>query len=74
MDISSIDEAGGYVYFHASPDNATQKYLCRTKLDGSGSLEMVTPANQKGTHNYRLSPNAKFAQHSFSNYYSSPGE
>ncbi len=72
MDISTIDEKGGYVYFHASPDNATQKYLCRTKLDGSGSLEMISPANQKGTHSYRVSPNAKFAQHNFSNYYTSP--
>jgi dipeptidyl-peptidase 4 len=72
MDISTIDEKGGYVYFHASPENATQKYLCRTKLDGSGQLEMISPANQKGTHNYRVSPNAKFAQHNFSNYYTSP--
>jgi dipeptidyl-peptidase 4 len=72
MEISTIDEKGGYVYFHASPENATQKYLCRTKLDGSGSLEMVSPAHQKGTHTYRLSPNARFAQHSFSNYYTKP--
>lgn len=72
MDISTIDEAGGYVYFHASPDNATQKYLCRTSLDGSGSLEILTPPHQKGTHTYRLSPNAKYAQHSFSNYYTPP--
>jgi len=72
MDISTIDEKGGYVYFHASPENATQKYLCRTKLDGSGILEMVSPAHQKGTHTYRLSPNAKFAHHSFSNYYTKP--
>lgn len=72
MDISTIDQKEGYVYFHASPENATQKYLCRTKLDGSGQLEMVSPANQKGTHNYRVSPNGKFAQHNFSNYYTSP--
>ena len=72
MDISTIDQKEGYVYFHASPENATQKYLCRTKLDGSGSLEMISPANQKGTHTYRVSPNAKFAQHSFSNYYTNP--
>jgi dipeptidyl-peptidase 4 len=72
MDINTIDEKGGYVYFHASPDNATQKYLCRTKLDGSGQLEMISPANQKGTHNYNVSPNAKFAQHRFSNYYTAP--
>jgi dipeptidyl-peptidase-4 len=72
MDISTIDEAGGYVYFHASPVNATQKYLCRTKLDGTGSIEMISPSNEKGTHNYRVSPNAKWAQHSFSNYYTKP--
>lgn len=72
MDIGAIDEKSGYVYFHASPENATQKYLCRTKLDGTGSLEMISPAHQKGTHNYRLSPNARFAQHSFSNYYCKP--
>ncbi len=72
MDISTVDEKGGYVYFHASPDNATQKYLCRTRLDGSGTLEMLSPSGQKGTHTYRVSPNAKFAQHSFSNYYTAP--
>ncbi len=69
MDIAAIDEKGGYIYFHASPDNATQKYLYRTKLDGKGKLELVSPANQKGTHDYDVSPTAKFAQHSFSNYY-----
>ncbi len=72
MDISTIDEKEGYVYFHASPDNATQKYLCRTKLDGSGTLEKISPLNQQGTHTYRVSPNAKFAQHNFSNYYTKP--
>jgi dipeptidyl-peptidase-4 len=72
MEIAALDEPGGYIYFHASPENATQKYLCRTKLDGSGQLEMVSPTHQKGTHTYRLSPNARFAQHNFSNYYTKP--
>ena len=72
MDISVIDEAGGFVYFHASPDNATQKYLYRTALDGNGSLELLNEPFQKGTHTFRLSPNAKYAQHSFSNYYTPP--
>ncbi len=69
MDIAAIDEKGGYVYFHASPENATQKYLYRTKIDGKGKLELVSPANQKGTHDYDVSPTAKFARHDFSNYY-----
>jgi dipeptidyl-peptidase-4 len=69
MNINSIDEKGGYVYFMASPTNATQKYLYRIKLNGKGKAEMVSPANQQGTHQYIISPGAKFAYHSFSNYY-----
>ncbi len=69
MDISTIDEKGGYVYFHASVTNATQKYLYRTKLDGSGLPELLSPAKQSGTHSYKISPNGKFAKHDFSNYY-----
>ncbi len=69
MEISAVDEASGYVYFMASPDNATQKYLYRTKLDGSGKAERLSPANEPGTHNYAVSPNGKAALHQFSNYY-----
>lgn len=67
-----IDEATGYVYFTASPANATQKYLYRTKLDGTGEAEKVSPAIEEGTHDYQISPNGKYAYHSFSNYYTVP--
>lgn len=69
ISVNAVDDAGGYVYFYASPDNATQRYLYRTKLDGSASPERLSPANQQGTHSYTVSPTGKFAQHSFSNYY-----
>jgi dipeptidyl-peptidase-4 len=69
MSINAIDEQSGYVYFSASPDNATQKYLYRTKLDGSGKAERLTPATQPGSHEYDVSPNGKTATHAFSNYY-----
>lgn len=72
MDIVRIDEKGGYVYFMASPSNATQKYLYRIKLDGKGKAEEVSPANQRGTHDYKISADAKFAFHTFSNYYTQP--
>ncbi len=72
MEIAGVDEKGGYVYFLASPDNATQQYLYRTRLNGKGKAERLTPASQPGTHNYSLSPNAKFAQHRFSNHYTKP--
>lgn len=68
--LNCIDEAGGYVYFTASPDNATQKYLFRVKLNGSSKTpERLTPNDLPGTHNYDISPNGKIALHSFSNSY-----
>lgn len=69
MKISAIDEKHNYIYFEASPQNATQQYLYRTKLDGKGKAERVSPLNQNGTHGYDVSPQAKFAFHSFTNYY-----
>ena len=69
MKISAIDEKNNYIYFEASPQNATQQYLYRTKLDGKGKAERVSPLNQNGTHTYDVSPQAKFAFHSFTNYY-----
>ena len=72
MDISAIDEKSGYLYFMASPENATQKYLYRTKLDGTTKTERLSPADQTGTHGYEVSPTGAFAFHSFSNYYTPP--
>ncbi len=72
MEIAGVDEKGGYVYFLASPDNATQQYLYRTRLNGKGRAERLTPASQPGTHSYTLSPNARYAQHRFSNHYTKP--
>lgn len=63
-----IDEPGGWLYFYASPDNATQKYLYRVPLDGSGLKERITPASQPGTHTYTFSPNAKWAFHTYSSF------
>ncbi|HEY5371459.1 MAG TPA: S9 family peptidase [Hanamia sp.] len=72
MKINAIDEKNNYVYFEASPQNATQKYLYRTTLDGKGNAERISPSNEEGTHDYDISPQAKFALHSFSNYYTPP--
>lgn len=67
-DIAGIDEANNWVYFYASPDNATQKYLYRVRLDGSStSPEAVSDLTQKGTHSYSMSSTARFATHSFTN-------
>lgn len=72
IDRAWIDEPGGWYYFYASPDNATQKYLYRVPLDGSGTLERITPADQPGTHDYAFSPDAKWAFHTHSSLDSPP--
>ena len=68
ISIRAIDEKSGYVFFMASPDNATQQYLYRIRLDGKGSLERVSPQTQQGTHTYNIGPGALYASHSFSNH------
>ncbi len=61
IDFARVDEAGGWYYYYASPDNGTQRYLYRAQLDGSGNNERITPADQPGTHDYDISPNFKLA-------------
>jgi len=70
--IKCIDDKNNYVYFMASPKNATQLYLYRIKMDGKSKLELISPENMIGTHNYNISPYAKYAMHSFSNYKTFP--
>lgn len=72
ISVNLIDEKNNVVYFMASPNNATQKYLYKTKLDGKGKLEMVTPSVLPGTHSYSISPNGLFARHSYNSSTVSP--
>lgn len=65
VDVLRINEQQGWVYFIASPDTPLERYLFRAKLDGSGVLERLTPA-QPGTHAYNISQDAQYAQHTFS--------
>ena len=68
VDISGVDEKGGWLYFIASPDNATQRYLYRTRLDGKSDAQRVTPKELVGTNSYNVSPDAKYAFHSISRF------
>jgi dipeptidyl-peptidase-4 len=64
--VDGVDETNGFLYFVASPENATQRYLYRAKLDGSGEAERVTPADAPGTHSYHISPDGRWAFHTYS--------
>ncbi|HUU36984.1 MAG TPA: S9 family peptidase [Candidatus Desulfaltia sp.] len=66
LSVEAVDEKGGWLYFIASPDNPTQRYLWRRRLDGQGQPERVTPVTQPGTHSYDISPTAQWAFHIYS--------
>ena len=66
IEICGVDEKGGALYFIASPENATQRYLYRAPLDGSQNAQRVSPAAAPGTHRYDMSPDAHWALHIYS--------
>ena len=61
IDFAMIDGDEEWYYFYASPENATERYLYRVPLDGSGDLQQMTPSDQAGTHDYDFSPDADWA-------------
>jgi len=76
--ICAIDELNNYIYFSASPENATQRYLYRVPINNNSKLfkdnpaELLSNRSMKGTHQYSISPNGKLALHTFSNYNTFP--
>ncbi len=65
VELVCIDPGSGYVYFIASPYNFTQRYLYRSRLDGKGEPERISPGDQQGQHSYIMSGNARWALHTF---------
>ena len=68
---AAIDHAKGLLYYYASPDNPTQNYLYKVGLDGKGATR-VSPAKREGSHSYSISPDAKWAVHSWSDFNNPP--
>jgi dipeptidyl-peptidase-4 len=66
--VLGTDSAAGWVYYTASPGNATQLYLYRSRLDGRGRQERVTPADQPGYHTYEISSDGRWAFHTRSSF------
>jgi dipeptidyl-peptidase-4 len=64
--VQGVDERGGWLYYIASPTNATQRFLYRSRLDGSGAPQRLTPASAGGTHGYQLAPDFRWAFHTVS--------
>ena len=66
LDVVGVDAAGGWLYYIASPDNPTQRYLWRTRLDGRGRAERISPADLPGSHGYVAAPGFRYAFHTWS--------
>jgi len=64
------DEARGYIYFTATPDNATERYLFQTHVMGKGEVENITkmchPNPEAGQYSYSFSPNLDYALETWS--------
>ena len=68
-DVMAFDAVtADWLYFSASPDNAAQSYLYRTSLTHPAAAERLTPASQPGTHRYNISPDARWAFHTYSRF------
>lgn len=65
ISVLKIDPANNALWFLASPDNATQRYLYRASLSGD-EPQRVTPADQPGSHDYQISHDGKYAIHRWS--------
>ncbi len=71
-EMGAIDEADGWLYFIASPENITQRYLYRSRLDGSGEMQRVTPQEYEGSNSYQMSKDARWAIHTHSSFSQPP--
>lgn len=70
--VTGVDSAKGWIYYTASPENATQLYLYRSRLDGRGNPERITPKDQPGYHLYRISRDGRWAIHTHSSFGTPP--
>jgi dipeptidyl-peptidase-4 len=65
LSIVSLDRTQKRLYFIASPENATQRFLYASKLD-DGTVSRVTPKEFGGTNAYSISPDGRWALHTHS--------
>lgn len=72
IQINCIDVKNGYVYYIASPENFTQRYLYRAKIDGNEKAQRVTPVDMAGQSSYQVSGDARWAIQTFQNVTTPP--
>jgi dipeptidyl-peptidase-4 len=68
ISIEGIDEKSGWLYYIATPLNPTRRFLYRSRFNGKGDPQRLTPPLQTGTHSYNISPDSKWAFHTKSSF------
>ncbi len=71
IEIVAVDARRGWVYYLASPHNATQRQLHRANVNGEED-QQITPLEQTGTHSYEFSEDTLWAVHTYSNFTTPP--
>lgn len=66
INLITVNEKSGYLYFTASPDDPTARYLYRVSMDGKGKAERLTPSDLSGHNSYQISPDTRYALHTHS--------
>lgn len=66
-----VDEKDKQLYFIASPKDPGQRFLYSCRFDGS-RLRRLTPSKADGTHSYSISPNGRWAIHTWSSFDAPP--
>lgn len=68
IDVVRVDEKTNQIDYIASPDDPKSRYLYRAPLDGSAKPSRLSPADQPGTHAYQISPDGRWAFHTYSTF------
>jgi dipeptidyl-peptidase-4 len=68
LGVQRVDTIGKWVYYTASPDNPTQRYLYRINYEKRTPPQRITPPAEPGIHSYNLSPTGRYAIHVYSRF------
>jgi dipeptidyl-peptidase-4 len=68
VSLEAVAPGSDWIYYTASPENATQRYLYRSSVERPGPAVRLTPMDQPGTHAYDISPDGRWAFHTYSRF------
>jgi len=66
--LQAVAPGSDWIYYTASPENATQRHLYRSSVARPGPAVRLTPSDEPGTHAYDISPDCRWAFHTYSRF------